>query len=156
MQRTLITNRARSFRKNMTEPEIMLWTRLRGRDPERPRFRRQHPIDSIIVDFFCPAARLAIEVDGSTHWTEESGAKDEARDRWLANQGIEVMRIPASWVYCDASSVAGSITERAVERAMEKSSFRPSPSTTGSSPGFTPGSAGGPPPPSRRDGGDGG
>jgi very-short-patch-repair endonuclease len=94
--RTLIRNRARALRRSMSEPEVMLWTRLRGRSAGRPIFRRQQPIGSIIVDFFCSAARLAIEVDGSTHWDDERRRKDGARDGWLAGQGITVMCIPAS------------------------------------------------------------
>ena len=96
MRRTLISNRARAMRKAMTEPEVMLWSRLRGRGPDRPTFRRQHPFGSFILDFYCPAARLAIEVDGATHWDEAARAKDEARDRWLVSEGLRVSRIPAS------------------------------------------------------------
>jgi len=96
MRRTLISNRARAMRKAMTEPEVMLWSRLRGRGPDRPTFRRQHPFGSFILDFYCPAARLAIEVDGATHWDEAARAKDEARDRWPVSEGLRVSRIPAS------------------------------------------------------------
>jgi very-short-patch-repair endonuclease len=69
MRRTLIADRARAMRRAMSEPEVMLWSRLRGRGPEKPTFRRQHPFGRVILDFYCPAARLAIEVDGRTHWT---------------------------------------------------------------------------------------
>jgi very-short-patch-repair endonuclease len=96
MQRTLLTNRARRMRRALTDPEAMLWSRLRGRGDDRPIFRRQYPIGSIIADFYCPAARLAVEVDGSTHWSDEAQAKDQSRDHWLASQGIAVHRIPAS------------------------------------------------------------
>ena len=134
MRRTLIANRARALRKEMSEPEVMLWSRLRGRGPDRPTFRRQHPLGGIILDFFCPSARLAVEVDGRTHWDEAAQAKDVARDRWLAEQGIEVIRIPASWIYRDLSRVADTILLRAEARCA-----RPAPSTARST-------AGGPPP----------
>ncbi len=58
----------------MTEPVVMLWSRLRGRNADRPTFRRQHVIGSIILDFYCPSAKLAIEVDGRTHWSDEQQA----------------------------------------------------------------------------------
>jgi very-short-patch-repair endonuclease len=67
MRQRLITNRARALRRQMSEPEVMLWSRLRSRGEDHPTFRRQHPFGSIILDFYCPAARLAIEVDGATH-----------------------------------------------------------------------------------------
>jgi len=111
--RTLISNRARALRRTLSEPEVMLWSRLRGRCPERPTFRRQHPIGSIIVDFYCPAARLAVEVDGSTHWGDAAHEKDAARDRWLATQGVTVMRIAASSVYCDLGGVVDQILRQA-------------------------------------------
>ena len=91
----------------MSEPEVLLWTRLRGRGSDRPTFRRQHPIGSIIVDFYCPSATLAIEVDGAMHWDQHE--RDEARDRWLRAQGIEVMRIPASRVYSDLGGTVDGI-----------------------------------------------
>ena len=133
--RTLILNRARALRKTMSEAEVMLWSRLRGRTPDRPTFRRQHPFGSIILDFYCPSARLAVEVDGATHWDDLARKHDEARDRWLASQGVAVVRIPASAIYRDLYSVADGVVRQAM-------SLRPAPSTTRSS-------AGGPPPTAR-------
>ena len=72
MRRRLITSRARALRKAMSGAEVILWTRLRGRGPDKPTFRRQHPFGSIILDFYCPSARLAVEVDGATHWDDEA------------------------------------------------------------------------------------
>jgi len=137
--RTLIASRARAMRKAMSEPEVMLWSRLRGRGSGRPTFRRQHPIGSIILDFYCPSARLAVEIDGSTHWDDEARARDAARDRWLCDQGIEVMRIPASSVYRDLGEVVDGVLRLAEARRVEIRRSWPAPSTTGSS-------AGGPPP----------
>ena len=93
----------------MSEPEVMLWSRLRGRDAGRPTFRRQHVIGSIILDFYCPSARLAIEVDGRTHWDDDAQAKDAARDAWLKAQGVTVMRIGAGAVYRNLGEVVDGI-----------------------------------------------
>jgi very-short-patch-repair endonuclease len=139
----LISKRARTFRKSMSEPEVMLWSRLRRRDGERPTFRRQHPFGSVILDFYCPAARLAVEVDGSTHWDDEARNRDEARDRWLARQGVSVMRIQASDIYRDLSGVTDGIVLRALELRADASRAGLAPSTTRSS-------AGGPPPAASR------
>ncbi|MDZ4376447.1 MAG: DUF559 domain-containing protein, partial [Phenylobacterium sp.] len=113
MRRDLITTRARALRKTMSSAEVILWSRLRGRGPDRPTFRRQHPYGNIILDFYCPSAALDIEVDGRTHWDEEAQAKDQARDAWLSSQGIEVLRIPASSVYSDLGDVVDGILRRA-------------------------------------------
>jgi very-short-patch-repair endonuclease len=137
--RTVMTSRARAMRKAMTEPEVILWSRLRGRGPEGLRFRRQHPIGSVILDFYCPSARLAIEVDGSSHFDDEAIARDMARDRWLRSQGIEVQRIPASSVCRELDDVVDGILRFADMRRAAIQRMRPAPSTTGSS-------AGGPPP----------
>ena len=109
-----IVKRARALRKAMTEPEIMLWSRLKGRGRGQPIFRRQFAYESMVFDFYCPAARLAVEIDGSTHWTEEKRAKDEARDRWLAERGIMVLRIGAGAVYQNLSGVADGVILRAL------------------------------------------
>jgi len=83
----LIAKRARALRRALTEPEAMLWSRLKGRGGDRPVFRRQHAFGTIIFDFYCVPAKLAVEIDGSTHWDEEARAKDEARDIWAMRQG---------------------------------------------------------------------
>jgi very-short-patch-repair endonuclease len=135
------------MRKAMTEPEVMLWSRLRGRGPEKPTFRRQHPFRSIILDFYCPAARLAVEVDGATHWDEDARAKDEARDRWLMSQGVSVYRIPASRVYHDLGGVTDGVLVQALALiAEERRRMGLAPSTTRSSLR----SASGPPPAASR------
>jgi very-short-patch-repair endonuclease len=136
---TLIATRARAMRKSMSPPEVLLWTRLRGRSPDKPTFRRQHPIGSIIVDFYCPSARLAVEVDGSSHWGDQALGRDEARDQWLWRQGVAVLRVPASEVFQDPGGVADGILRFADERR----SARPAPSTT-------PSAGRGPPPAAKR------
>ena len=136
---TLIATRARAMRKSMSPPEVLLWTRLRGRNPDKPTFRRQHPIGSIIVDFYCPSARLAVEVDGSSHWDETSRDRDEARDHWLSRQGVAVLRVPASEVFRDPGRVADCVLRLADERR----SAPPAPSTP-------PSSGRGPPPAATR------
>jgi very-short-patch-repair endonuclease len=112
----LIAKRARAFRRALTEPEVTLWSRLKKRGNGKPVFRRQFPYETMIFDFYCPAARLAIEVDGSTHWTDEKQAKDFARDTWLASRGVAVLRIGAGEVYRDLSGVADAVILRAEER----------------------------------------
>src|SRR5579883_2859889 len=68
---------ARKLRKSPTDAEIRLWSRLRRKQIEGFRFRRQQPIGRYIVDFFCPEAKLIIEVDGGQH--AERQAEDAAR-----------------------------------------------------------------------------
>ena len=72
----------------MTLPEVLMWGLLRGR---KPAFRRQHPQGPYILDFYCSAVRLCIEIDGQDH----DVARDSRRDAWLLQQGIDTIRLPA-------------------------------------------------------------
>ncbi len=90
-QDSSITTRARALRRSATEPEVWLWQRLRGRRLGGYRFRRQHPIGPYILDFYCPSARLAIEVDGSGHL--DSVEADARRTEWLGRRGVHVLRL---------------------------------------------------------------
>ena len=97
---------ARRLRRELSLPETLLWVRLRGADV---RFRRQHPIGPYVLDFYCPAARLAIEVDGFAHDTGDRPQRDEARTRWLNEEGVEVLRIAAKEVLADPDAVADAL-----------------------------------------------
>jgi very-short-patch-repair endonuclease len=97
---------ARRLRRELSLPEKLLWVRLRGAEV---RFRRQHPVGPYVLDFYCPAAKLAIEVDGFAHDTGDRPRRDETRTEWLARQGIEVVRIPAKDVLADPDTVADAL-----------------------------------------------
>jgi very-short-patch-repair endonuclease len=85
-------NRARSLRKRATECERILWRHLRNRNFAGYKFRRQHPIDPYTLDFYCPTAKLAIELDGGGHNYRDGQMRDQRREKFLANQGIAVVR----------------------------------------------------------------
>jgi very-short-patch-repair endonuclease len=85
-------NRARYLRRNPTRYEKILWRRLRNRNFATYKFRRQHPLDRYILDFYCSEAQLAIELDGGGHNYIEREMHDEGRTKFLATQGIFVLR----------------------------------------------------------------
>jgi very-short-patch-repair endonuclease len=89
---------ARALRRRMSPPEVHLWTALRGRKLESLRFRRQHPRGPYVLDFYGPAARLAVQVDGRGHDDPDRMRRDGRRDVWLAEQDIRVLRLPAGYV----------------------------------------------------------
>src|SRR5882762_6608753 len=78
---------ARRLRLTPTDAEIRLWSRLRRKQLEGFRFRRQHPLGPYVVDFFCAEAKLIVEVDGGQHADD-----GEARTRWLEARGYRVIR----------------------------------------------------------------
>ncbi|HEX8668298.1 MAG TPA: DUF559 domain-containing protein [Allosphingosinicella sp.] len=92
--------RARALRRQLTQPEARLWQVLRTR-PDELKFRKQHPIGPYVLDFYCPAAKLDIEVDGDAHDMGSNPARDARRDAWLRERGLQVLRIPAAHLYGD-------------------------------------------------------
>ena len=106
---------ARRLRKTMTLPEVLLWKLLKGQ-PEGVKFRRQHPSSKIGMDFYCLDARLVIEVDGFAHDTGDRPERDLKRDAWLRSYKLDTVRIPASDVLKDATTVADSIVQLALSR----------------------------------------
>ena len=101
---------SRRLRRAMTPPEVALWQHLRG-SPSGIRFRRQYAVGPFVADFYCPATKLVIEVDGAIHDGEMAQAKDKARDAWLRSEGFEVIRITGSDVLKDSAAVADSIVQ---------------------------------------------
>ncbi|MBS0275268.1 MAG: DUF559 domain-containing protein [Proteobacteria bacterium] len=91
-RKALKLDAARSLRENSTKCERQLWSMLRRKQMAMLRFRRQHPIGPYIVDFFCPAMNLVVELDGAQHSEHEAIVYDEARTRWLEAQGYKVLR----------------------------------------------------------------
>ena len=113
---------ARRQRKQMSLPEALLWQRLR-RAPCGIGFRRQHPIGPYVLDFYCPAARLAIEIDGIAHDMGDRPERDEVRSSWLVKHGLQVVRIEARQVLRDLDDVAEMLVE-ACQRTPDPSTNR--------------------------------
>jgi len=86
------TARARQLRRHATRPEKILWLALRNDQMVGHSFRRQHPIGPYILDFYCPYAKIAVELDGDQHATPEARACDARRTQFLRTKGISVMR----------------------------------------------------------------
>ena len=103
---------ARELRHNLTEAETFLWLRLRKRQLKNCRFYRQRIICNYIVDFYCPDAKLVIEIDGGQHYSEPGMVKDAMRDRHLADLGITVQRFSAREVFENIEGVLESIYGR--------------------------------------------
>jgi len=85
---------AKRERRSGNLPEVLLWRELRKR-PGLLKFRRQHPLGNIVLDFVCLERRLAIEIDGEAHNRGDRPERDAQRDAHLASLGFQVLRIPA-------------------------------------------------------------
>jgi len=85
-----LTKHAKILRKNSTKAEALLWSKIRSRQLEGIKFRRQQPIENYIVDFVCFEKKVIIELDGGQH--AEQKTKDQMRDNRLAEDGFTVLR----------------------------------------------------------------
>jgi len=102
----LLAERARCFRRNLSENERVLWSRISGKQLG-VAFKRQVPVDRYILDFLAPAVKLAVEVDDRTH--ELRRVADARRDRNLGRLGYRVLRIPAQLVRGNVSEAVARI-----------------------------------------------
>jgi very-short-patch-repair endonuclease len=84
--------RRRSLGRDASDAETALWFHLRGRRLAGFKFRRQHPCGPFVLDFFCPARGLAIEVDGGQHAEAQARRYETRRTRFIAARGIETLR----------------------------------------------------------------
>jgi very-short-patch-repair endonuclease len=105
---------ARSLRSNMTDAEQLIWYRVRRKQIHGVQFYRQKPLLSFIVDFYCPAAKLVIELDGSQHFEPEHQTKDANRNDALANLGLQVLRFDNRQVLKETDAVLA-VIEQAVQ-----------------------------------------
>ena len=102
----------RQLRKQMTKAEVILWTRLRRGSMSGLRFRRQHPIGPFVADFACVQARLVVEVDGPSHWTDEGLAYDARRTNFLRRSGWRELRVSNQNVYTNLDNVLAEISRQ--------------------------------------------
>ena len=109
---------ARELRKPQTPAETTLWNLLRNRNLKY-KFRRQHPIDFFIIDFYCAEAKLLIEIDGSSHLEKEQQGYDQARTEYLEARGYKVIRFTNDNVRYNIPAVVTAIMEE-VEKRTEK------------------------------------
>lgn len=106
---------ARRLRRRATAAERSLWRLLRDRATDGFKFRRQHPVERYVLDFYCPEACLALEVDGSHHDAPDQGSYDAIRTRYLDALGIRVVRFSNQQVLDDPDSVV-----QAIEHLLER------------------------------------
>ncbi|MBD2190079.1 class I SAM-dependent DNA methyltransferase [Pseudanabaena mucicola] len=101
----------RELRNNATSAEVTLWKALQGKQLDGFKFRRQHSIGHYILDFFCPSANLAIELDGGQHFTQEGKEYDAIRDEFLWSVGITVLRYANNLIFENLEGVLEDVRE---------------------------------------------
>jgi very-short-patch-repair endonuclease len=104
-----LLNAARELRQPQTPPETKLWSRLRDRQLDGLKIRRQHPIDRFIIDFYCAEAKLCIEIDGDSH--ADQIEYDQARTEYLNERGYTVIRFTNREVWQQLDAVLQAIAD---------------------------------------------
>jgi very-short-patch-repair endonuclease len=123
---TKIFNRAtdkakrRRLRNDMPRAEVLLWSKLRARQLNGLKFRRQYGVGPYVVDFFCAEARLAVEVDGDTHFGDGAEVRDRKREEYIGRFGIIFLRCTNEDVYERIDGVLEEIQRIAAERLAQR------------------------------------
>ena len=113
-----IFDNAASLRNHQTKAEEILWEKLKGKQICGVRFRRQHPFDIFIADFYCHAARLVVELDGEIHCSQKE--YDAARTEEINNFEVEVIRFKNEEVFTQIDNVVLKITETVKNRLEQR------------------------------------
>ena len=116
--REMLIERARRLREAPTHAEAFLWEKLRKKQVGGLKFRRQHIIHACIVDFYCPQAKLVIEVDGSIH--DEQEEYDHERDAVLESLGFAVTRFRNEEITGEIEMVLATIYDACMRRINEE------------------------------------
>ena len=112
-------SKAQFLRRNETKAEKLLWEKLRNNQLEGLKFRRQHPVNIYIADFYCHKFKLIIELDGDYHNQEEQKQKDEVRTEVLRLNGLKIIRFKNEEVEQDINQVLTTIKNK-IEQLKEK------------------------------------
>lgn len=103
--------RSQKLRSSMTDAEKALWVKLRRKQLHGLQFYRQKPLGNFIVDFYCPVARLVIEIDGGQHYEVDGRIRDGLRDSYLQSLGLRVLRFSNLDVLKNMDGVIATIGE---------------------------------------------
>ncbi len=106
----------RKLRNNMTKAEVLIWLQLKNKKLLGQRFLRQYGVGPFVVDFFAPEQRLAIEIDGATHLSDEEIEYDKRRQSEIENLGISFLRFTNEMVYEDMYNVLEKIKKEIADK----------------------------------------
>jgi very-short-patch-repair endonuclease len=115
----------KNLRKKVTPAEAVLWKYIKSEKLEGIKFRRQYSVNNYILDFYCPKFKLAIELDGAHHFSEEGIINDSERDEYLKSVGIKVLRFENDLIMKRLETVLSIILEEIQKTPLSRSSTSP-------------------------------
>ena len=107
--RKQLEERRKYLRKKLTAAEASLWRLIKGNQLEGRKFRRQHSVGRYVLDFYCPSEKVAVELDGAHHFTDEGLAYDKERTQYLNNLKIQVIRFENEQAFQSPNGVLAEI-----------------------------------------------
>ena len=105
----------RRLRNNAPRAEAAIWPKLRGKRLLGYKFRRQYSVGPYVVDFYCPALKLAVEIDGDSHYLDQRPHDDQRRDAFVESFGIKFLRFTNLDVYKNIDGVLETIVQAVKE-----------------------------------------
>ena len=105
----------RLLRNNMPKAEAVVWAKLKGRQMLGYKFRRQYSVERYVVDFYCPELKLAVEIDGDSHFQEESRDDDKLRQAFIESFDIQFLRFTNEDVYKNLEGVLETVRRMVLE-----------------------------------------
>ena len=108
--------KSKELRRCLTPEEAVLWTQLKSHKLNGSKWRKQHPIEPYILDFYCASAKLCIELDGQEHYTMQGATKDFERTKFLNSIGIDVLRFENKEIWDNPERVIETIKIKLKEK----------------------------------------
>lgn len=110
----------RLLRNDMPAAEAVVWSRLRRKQAHGFKFRRQYSVGPYVVDFYYPALKLAVEIDGDSHFVADANKYDEQRQAFIQSFGIRFLRFTNQQVYRELDAVLGKISQTALKLSDDR------------------------------------
>ena len=118
-----LKEKRKELRSNSTSAEAVLWRMLKGKQIEGKRWRRQFSIGYYILDFYCPEIKLAIELDGQSHYTFHGAREDDIRTQFLNSRGIRVIRFENRLIWDNLQGVLDIIKAELENKTIENKEY---------------------------------
>jgi very-short-patch-repair endonuclease len=104
-------DKRQSLRNNMPPAEQLIWARLKGKQIENCKFRRQYSVGGFVIDFYTVEIKLAIEIDGDSHFSDGAEVADRERQSLIESSGIRFLRFTNRQVYEELDAVIEKISQ---------------------------------------------
>jgi very-short-patch-repair endonuclease len=104
-------DKRQSLRNNMPPAEQLIWARLKGKQVENCKFRRQYSVGAFVIDFYTVELKLAIEIDGDSHFADGAEVADRERQSFIESSGIRFLRFTNRQVYEELDAVIEAISQ---------------------------------------------